>query len=455
MKRLLNLVLAVLLFAVLAPAQQPSPASPAKPLPQLATTSPEFLRAADEVMAEMGKLLDLPAKAPLKKSLRSRDQIRALLVKEMEEDKQPEKRYADAKALEKFGLIPQGFPLDSFMLDLLTEQVAGLYDPKAKEFYIADWIPLEEQRVVMAHELTHALDDQYFSIDAWEKAARPNDDAELARDAVIEGSALAAMLDYAFRDQKVSVRDLPDVTLLIRSQALSEMTKDPQLAKAPSFIRDELLFPYLGGTVFTQQFLKANAGWGDFKKVFASPPASTQQILHPELYLAGVRPQAVTLPDFSGLVPLEWKKLDENVLGEFGLHSVLKQFLGQDRAEKLSPAWLGDRYTIFESQKSKQTMLVCRLVLRDADNASRFFTNYSEALNLKYKTRTDNAHRPGFLSFQTPEGGVFLRCQGNQCLAVEGASREVFEKINQAIEWPDGPAVPAPQRTASLAVPAF
>ncbi len=455
MKRLVSLVLALLLFAVLAPAQQPSSTSPAKPLPQLATTSPEFLQAADEVMAEMAKLLDLPAKAPLKKSIRSRDEIRAFLVKEMEEDKQPEKRYADTKTLEKFGLIPQGFPLDSFMLDLLTEQVAGLYDPKAKEFYIADWIPLAEQRVVMAHELTHALDDQYFSIETWEKAARPNDDAELARDAVIEGSALAAMLDYAFREQRVSVRDLPDVTLLIRSQALSEMTKDPQLAKAPPFVRDELLFPYLGGTVFTQQFLKANAGWGDFRKVFANPPASTQQILHPELYLAGVRPQPVTLPDFSGLVPPEWKKLDENVIGEFGFHSVLKQFLGQERAEKLSPAWAGDRYAILENQKSKQTMLVYRLVLRDADAAASFFTTYSELLNLKYKTRTDNAHRPGFLSFQTPDGGVFLRCQGKQCLTVEGASREVFEKINQAIEWPAASPNPAPQKTAALAVPAF
>ena len=454
MKRLLSLVLVVLLFAVMAPAQQPSPASPAKPLPQLATTSPEFLQAADEVMAEMAKLLALPAKTPLKKSIRSRAEIRAFLVKEMEEDKEPQKRYADTKTLEKFGLIPQGFPLDSFMLDLLTEQVAGLYDPKAKEFYIADWIPLEEQRVVMAHELTHALDDQYFSIDAWEKAARPNDDAELARDAVIEGSALAAMLDYAFREQKVSVRDLPDVTVLIRSQALSEMTKDPQLAKAPPFIHDELLFPYLGGTVFTQQFLKANAGWGDFKKVFANPPASTQQILHPELYLGGVRPEPVTLPNFSGLVPPEWKKLDENVIGEFGFHSVLKQFLGQDRAEKLSPAWAGDRYAIFENQKSKQTMLVYRLVLRDADDAARFFTAYGELLNLKYKTRTDNAHRPGFLSFQTPEGGVFLRCQGRQCLTVEGASREVFEKINQVIDWPAASADPFPQKTAAL-VPAF
>ena len=87
------------------------------------------------------------------------------------------------------------------MLDVLTDQVAGLYDPKAKEFYIADWIPADEQRAVMSHELTHALEDQSFHIDPWIKAARPNDDAELAREAVSEGSALAAMVDYTLRDQ--------------------------------------------------------------------------------------------------------------------------------------------------------------------------------------------------------------------------------------------------------------
>ena len=75
------------------------------------------------------------------------------------------------------------------MEDVLTDQIAGLYDPKAKEFYIADWIPADEQKEVMAHELTHALEDQSFHIDPWIKAARPNDDAELARDSVSEGSA--------------------------------------------------------------------------------------------------------------------------------------------------------------------------------------------------------------------------------------------------------------------------
>ncbi|HSY58719.1 MAG TPA: hypothetical protein VK795_04115 [Terriglobales bacterium] len=420
------------------PAAVPSPAVPQAG----AVTSADFIKAADEVLAQMSKILDLPIKQPLKKSLRSKQEIREYLIREEKEDQTEAQRYADAKALEAFGLIPQNFPLDSFMIDVLTDQVAGLYDPKSKEFYIADWIPADEQRAVMSHELTHALEDQSFNIDPWIKAARPNDDAELAREAVSEGSALAAMVDYTMRDQKIGVRDLPDVALLIRSGAVEEMDKDPNLAKAPGYIRDELLFPYLAGTSFSQQFLKAHSGWADLNLLFKNPPVSTQQILHPEMYLSGVKPAIVTLPDWKGLIPTDWKLLEENVIGEFGLQEVLKQYLGQDRADALSAAWSGDRYAVFENQKTKDTPLVFRLVLDNSDDAARFFGQYSEALELKYKTRTELFRRPNYFQFQTDSGGIFLRCIGTSCLIVEHANRETFDNINRAISWPVAPALP-------------
>lgn len=453
MRRLLGVLsLFSLLFAFPAAAQQMSAASPAPPPQVRGGNNAEFLKAADEVLAEMSRILGLPVKETLKKSLRSRDEIRAYLVQEMNEDREPAKRHADEKTLEAFGLIPRGFPLDSFMLDLLTDQVAGLYDPKAKEFYIADWIPANEQRTVMAHELTHALDDQYFHIDSWAKAARPNDDAELARDAVVEGSAVAAMLDYTLREQKMGVRDLPDVSALLEGSALGEMEKDPMMAKAPQFLRDELVFPYLAGMSFTQQVLKANTGWADFRKVFEAPPLSSQQILHPELYLSGVKPAEVPLPDFAGIVPGEWKNLEENHLGEFGLGEVLKQFLGKERAGKSGSAWAGDRYAVFEKEKTKQTLLVYRLRLDNAADARTFFSDYSEALETKYKSHAGLVQRPGFLQFETAEGVVSLRCVGADCLSVEGTGREVFDRITRAIGWPPVPAAnEAPKSTASVA----
>jgi hypothetical protein len=430
---------AVVLVVGLGWAVRATAPAPARASQVTSPQNPEFLKAADEVLQQMSVILHLPIKQPLKKSLRSKQEIRAYLIQADKEDKNDAERYADAKSLEAFGLIPKNFPLDSFMLDVLTEQVAGLYDPKAKEFYIADWIPSDEQRDVMSHELTHALEDQSFDVDPWIKAARPNDDAELARDSVSEGTALAAMLDYSLRDQHLSVREIGDVTALIRPGAIEEMDKDSNLAKAPIVIRDSLLFPYLAGTSFSQQFLKAHTGWQDLHLLFERPPVSTQQIIHPDFYLKDVGPAKVSLPRLKTVVPADWKPLEENVMGEFGLEEILKQFLDPARAAQLAPSWDGDRYALFEDAKTKDTRLVFLLALETTDDAARFFGQYSEALEMKYSSRTQLYRRPNFFQFQTDTGGVFLRCVDLQCVTVEGATRQTFEAINRAIGWPPAP----------------
>ena len=453
MKRLAVLA-ALIVFAIAVAAQQtqppaasPDPANPSSPPAEVAPApNPEFLQAADEVLEQMSQILHLPIVEPLKKSLRSKQEIRDYLVREENDDKSDAERYADRKALEAFGLIPKDFPLDSFMLTVLTDQVAGLYDPKAKEFYIADWIKPDEQREVMSHELTHALEDQSFHIDPWIKAARPNDDAEMARDAVSEGTAMAAMVDYALRDDKVGVRDLPDITLLMRNSALEQMDEDPNLVKAPTYIRDGLLFPYLSGASFAQQFLKAHSGWSDLNLIFQNPPVSTQQIMHPALYLEGVAPQKIKLPEWKGLVPSDWKLLEENVMGEFGLEEILKQFIGAERADALSPAWTGDRYAVFEDTKTKQTPDVLLLALDTPEHAGRFFGQYSEGLETKYADRAQLFRRPNFFQFQSDQGGVFLYCVALECLAVERATRETFDAIDGAIGWPGAPT-PAQKAT--------
>ncbi|MGH9711074.1 MAG: hypothetical protein ACRD37_11065, partial [Candidatus Acidiferrales bacterium] len=289
-----------------------------------------------------------------------------------------------------------------------------------------------EQKPVMAHELTHALDDQYFHLEKWQKAVRTNDDASLARDAVVEGSALAAMMDYSLADLHTSVRQVPDIAPFIESGVASEMEKDPILAKAPPYIRDELLFPYLDGAVFTQQVLKVTSGWPDFRKVFRNPPVSTQQILHPNLYFQGVKPRAITLSHLKSAIPHGWNKLDENVIGEFALGEVLKQFLEADKAEHFASMWHGDRYALFENKKTKQTILVVLLALDTEKDAKSFFGAYREALEKKYaviQPITEGAEFAGF-------GDVFLRCFQDECLSVEGADRSVFERIDLQLGWP-------------------
>ena len=398
---------------------------PAQPIDPPAASRAEFVKAADEVLQDMSEITGLSQVSPVKKTLRSREEIRAYVIRQMDEDKNRDERYADARSAEAFGLIPKGFDLDAFMVELLTEQIAGLYDPKAHEFYIADWIALEDQRMVMAHELTHALEDQHFQIDTWLKAARPNDDAELAREAFLEGSAMAAMVDYLLRGTGKSVMEMPEFD---PSMFTGDLSDSPSMKKAPPFIKDTLIFPYFGGMTFTAAVLKP-AGWKNMGKVFTNPPASTQQIIHPALYKSGHVPDKVMLPDMQTRLGKEWKKLDDNLMGEFGWKEALKQFLGEERASTLAAGWDGDRYLVYEQQPSKRLLLAARIRLASEEQANRFFGQYSELLEKKHPQRSELFRRPNFFSFSTPDGDVFLRCTGNECLTLEGGDHALFSDL--------------------------
>jgi len=406
------------------------------------SNSPEFLAAVDEVIKDMSEITGWQLKSPLKKSIRSRAEIRAYVLQQMNEEKDAKERYASARTAEAFGLLPKGFDLDSFLVDLLTEQIAGLYDPKAHEFYIADWIPPDEQRMVMSHELTHALQDQYFHIEAWVHAARPNDDAELARESVLEGSAMAGMLEYELRDKGLKLRELPefDPSILV-----GDLAETPMLKKAPPFIKDSLLFPYFAGLTFSLSILRTG-GWKDFDSVFAHPPASTQQIMHPALYRAGKvpAPLKVDLPD---AVPgTGWNRLEEDCMGEFGWKEILKQFLGDDRAKQSASGWDGDDYATFERSDSKQLMVFARIRFDTDDRAADFFRAYADALAKRYSSLEDSVKAEHFLGFDSPDGVVTLRCFQKECITAQGAEPAIVSKWTQKLGWP---AVYTPARTAA------
>ncbi len=427
-----------LLIAAALPSWAQKGGPPDEPPEASGRADAEFLQAADEVLAEMSNLLSLPIREPLKKSVRSRDEIRQFLLRQMREDKDDAKRYADQKALEALGLIPKGYPLDQKLVALLTEQIAGLYDPKQREFFIADWTQPTEQRLIMAHELTHALQDQYFHVEKWEEEVKTNDDAQLARESVLEGSAMVAMIDYLLRGTGKSSRDIQDFD---PSLLVGDVNDSPELAQAPMVIQDEITFPYIPGAAFVQRALRQWKGWPDVHRLFENPPASTQQILHPDLYFRGVMPAQVDLAPLAKVVPRGWKKLDENVMGEFAVSEILKQFLGKEQADAIAPSWAGDRYAIYQRESRMQILLLIRLKLSEEAAATRFFGAYHSLLEKKDQTRTAESRRQNFFSFNTPDGGVFLRCYGAECLIAEGATQAMFDAMISAVHWP--PALPA------------
>ena len=191
------------------------------------------------------------------------------------------------------------------------------------------------------------------------KAARPNDDAELARESVLEGSAMAAMVDYLLAGTGRSLQDLPDID---PSMLVGDMESTPMLKKAPPFLRDALIFPYLDGLNFSAAIVRPK-GWDALAGVFAKPPISTQQIMHPATYFSFRIPPKADLPSLDKDLGSDWVRLEDNLMGEFGWKEVLKQFVGEDRATPLAAVWSTDRYILFEQKKTKKLVLIARLDL--------------------------------------------------------------------------------------------
>ena len=120
----------------------------------------------DEILTFDSKQTGLPIKKQVKRRLTSRDEVVAYLTKHMK-DEDVKRLQRSELVLKKFGLLPRDFDLEKLLVELLREQIAGYYDPKTKTVNLLDWVPIEEQEPVMAHELTHALQDQAVGLNKW------------------------------------------------------------------------------------------------------------------------------------------------------------------------------------------------------------------------------------------------------------------------------------------------
>ena len=156
--------------------------------------------------------------------------------------------------------------------------------------------------------------------------------------------------------------------------------------------------------------------------------------------------RSVLLPSLDKTLGADWSKLEDNTMGEFGWKEVLKQFLDDARAKPLAAAWDGDRYLVYEQKQTKHLLLITRERLATQEQAQRFFGQYSEALEKKHAQHTNLFRRPDFFSFDTRDGGVFLRCFDRECITLEGGDRALFIKLNKELEWapvPEQPKVPS------------
>jgi len=364
------------------------------------------------VLKETSEIRELSILKAVKSGAQSRTEIERMIIRNLDSETTPDEMHAAEVLLKAFGLAPKNFAYRAFLIKLLTEQVAGYYDPKAQQFYLADWIDLEGQKPVMAHELTHALQDQHFNLKRFENWPKGDSDAELAAHALIEGDATLAMTLYMAKNPMVALA-------FIRSLGAQEAASE-QFKQAPRALRESLLFPYEEGSAWATQLYK-RGGWEMVSQAFTKLPQSSEQILHAEKYFSYEAPQKLTLPDFKNLLGPSWKRIDYDVNGEWGCYLILDEFLN-DTAEskRASAGWGGDRYELYETGKPDETLIAALTAWDTPLDAREFFEAYAQRTAKRYPEAKESKATADRLEWQTTTGGVALELRGSRVAIVEG-----------------------------------
>lgn len=439
----------------------------------------KLFRSVDTILRFDSQDTGLPIEHPVKRRLVSRPEVLAYLRKQMDDDKDTARLERSALVMEKFGLLPPHFDLESFLLKLLGEQVAGYYDSKTKTVNLLDWVGAEEQKPVLAHELCHALQDQFqtargISLDKWENAGPDGtaknvaedrryiryDETDTAREAVLEGQAMVAYLDWGLNGHGQTLRTLPMISADAINAATAKDKDSPILNSAPLVLRESLLFPYQEGLIFEQRLLQDHGTKAAFADVLERPPDSSWAILHPEAYERGKHAPLLAMPDLHPLLDPHWAPYDVGVMGALDvrmLGEVLKDVgAGADAAK----AWDGGIYYAAQSRSAATSSTATSSAANDTGSIALVYLSRwkseKEARAFAKLYRTSLPHRySGLVSLQktdertvdeTGEGPVLVAQQGryvfiSHTLPVPLADRVMQTMLAAQTEPPSAPVM--------------
>jgi len=372
-----------------------------------------------EIERVVTSLRQLPFKQPVEYAVLDHAGIRQVLAGKISETYSDQEIANASTGLSAFGLLPPDYPLKQSYIDLLGEQVAAFYDQHQHKLFMFRGASLEnsQNRVILAHELTHALQDQNFGLMKLPLEIKNNDDEADAASALIEGDATLVMSQYMAGD--FSWRSLTDTVTYSATQSME------QLRRAPHYLRRMLVFPYIDGQKFCAAVYE-RGGFAALSAVYADPPSSTAQILHPEKYFKETRedPIRVVFPDttFQGQKPLE-----DNVLGEMACQLL---FAGADPngADQIAAGWRGDRYLVFDGGKC----LVWTSVWRSAEAANAAAAAIDQVFTRRYHRNAANAGPgPAWSLSQQPEPATSAASPANEVVFILGPGRESLQLLQQ------------------------
>jgi hypothetical protein len=340
-----------------------TPASSASqtPSPTAAPSSSQDVQAVyASINAQVQVIRGLEERKPVVPKIVSSDELATVLRASLDKDYPPAKIALDEKLYKGLGLLPADADLKAVILDLLTSQVAGTYDPTTKDLYVLSKQGGvgPAQQFYYSHEYDHALQDQHFDLEAFQKGFEDDSDQLLARQSLVEGDAYTAMTYWM--QQNLDAAEIGEVMALANDPATIAA-----LQRIPPIIQTQLMFSALQGTLFIAA-QQREGGWTAIDAMFAAPPQSTEQILHPDKWASREAPKKVELPaDLAKRMGSGWSVAMQDTLGE----EQLQVWLGGQVKADAAAGWGGDRIALLEGPKEQWAIAWHTVWDSDADAA--------------------------------------------------------------------------------------
>jgi hypothetical protein len=423
----------------------------------------ELFRSVDQILKFASQDTSLPIREPVKKRLVNRDEVVAFIQKHMAEDEDAQRLRRSELILKKWGLLPHDFDLQTFLIKLLREQVEGYYDPETKTVNMLEWVEPEQQKPVMAHELTHALQDQSFGLEKYMKAGAAdlatskneptpediqNDEAGSAHQAVVEGQAMVVSIDYELSPTHQTIVDSPEIVQALKATMLQGTADSTEFRSAPLYIKEALTFPYRYGLDFEAELLTKFGKGKAYAGVFRNPPRTTREIMEPATYLAGEKLEPMPLPDFKNDFK-NYDRFDVGAVGEFDVAILIEQYAGNEISKRLYPHWRGGYYYAVRPKGDAKGPLGLLYVSRwsNPERAAEFGSVYAKGLKQRYQQVREVGDTPGKSapagytietvvgkhSWSTEEGTVFMEVVGDTVMVSESLDEGTTGRLEREI----------------------
>lgn len=403
----------------------------------------------------VAELRGLPFRQPVDTGTQTVAELQEVLQHELDRTYPGETLTHLEKRLFKFGFVASPINLREMLNRLLSQQIAGYYDPHQKKMVLIEstsaapaqqpLFPIETfsqmllqnagvslDQILLSHELTHVLQDQHFHLLALPFEALDPEDTTSAVKALIEGDAMLVMMDYMLREQGTDMAATPKLSQVLHEWVNSPLVKGfGPFRTIPRYLMDNLFFSYVAGLDFVLR-LKQDGGWERVNQAYQQIPVSTEQILHPEKYLVCPDlPTTLVLPPLPAAIT-GWRLLEQNTLGELNISILLDGYLPTPQAQQASAGWDGDRFGLYEQPDTGKLLLVWVTVWDSGPEAQEFFETYAAALERRYNSpshplKSDSPESVNAVSWNLATGDVVLERRGPNVMFCDGIPPELSE----------------------------